>query len=580
MNAEAAARSYRAFISYSHADTTAARWLHRRLEAFVMPARLVGRPGLRGVVPARLAPIFKDRDDLAAAHDLTDEVRAALAASGCLIVLATPAAAGSQYVGEEIRLFRALHPDRPVLAALWAGEPAQAFPPALRVSAHGTPIEPLAADFRKTGDGKRLALLKLVAGIAGVDLDALVQREAQRRLRRVMAVTVAAVVGMLVMGLLAAFAVSARAEAERQRAQAEGLVEFMLSDLRDKLKGVGRLDVLTSANKRALDYYAAQDLGTLSPKSLELRATLLEQMGSDSEKLGRLGVALAGYSEAHRTTSALLAADPDNPDRIFAAAQSEYYLGHVDEMRGNYAAAALAYGRYLNAARRLIAIAPGDPRAMGEMAFAENNLGIIALNGLNQPARAVAAFARAEKWFAAVMARTPADIDMAVEHANCLGWLADAELAAGDAVAARRHRLADRAIKARLLAADPENVDYIQRLVVTDRALAAIDTALGNPDRAAATLARAAANLTTAANTMKALIASDPANVRWREQAARIGLDRARLRINAGYPREAAKLLGEARAVLLGPDGKLPDNKDHQSIAGRIDALLSKTTVN
>jgi hypothetical protein len=33
--------AYQAFISYSHADQTAATWLHRTLERYRIPARLV-----------------------------------------------------------------------------------------------------------------------------------------------------------------------------------------------------------------------------------------------------------------------------------------------------------------------------------------------------------------------------------------------------------------------------------------------------------------------------------------------------------------------------------------------------------
>ena len=569
MTAATAPRRFRAFISYSHTDSVAARWLHRRLETFAMPQRLVGRAGLHGPVPARLAPIFKDREDLPAADDLTAEVRTALSASACLVVLATPAAAASHYVDQEIALFRAEHPDRPILVALWAGDPDAAFPAALRRTATGASIEPLAADFRKTGDGRRLALLKLVAGISGVELDALVQREAQRRLRRVMAVTVAAVIGMLAMGLLTAFAFSARAEAERQRGEAEGLVEFMLTDLRDNLKAVGRLDVLTSANTRALAYYEAQQLGELPPAALDHRAAILDQMGKDNETRGDLAAALANYREAHRTTSAQLAADPGNPDRIFAAAQSEYWLGHVDEMRGDFAAARRAYVRYREAARRLMAVAPDDPRAASEMAYAENNIGIIALNGLHQPRTAIASFATAERWFASAVAHDPGNSSNRIDHANCLGWLADAELAAGDTQAARQHRLADRAIKLQLLAAEPGNRNYIERLVVTERALAAIDTAAGNQQRAAATLAAVAA-------TMATMIADDPRNADYREQAARIGLDRAGLHLDAGRRAEAAALLHAARAVLAGPTGAPPDNRDRRTVARRIDALAAQ----
>ena len=84
------------------------------------------------------------------------------------------------------------------------GDPPDCFPAALRAFGRdGTWHEPLATDLRPHRDGTRLGLLKLVAGITGVGLDALVQRDAARRIRRVMAVTAAAVVAMLVMAALA-----------------------------------------------------------------------------------------------------------------------------------------------------------------------------------------------------------------------------------------------------------------------------------------------------------------------------------------------------------------------------------------
>jgi hypothetical protein len=120
---------YRAFISYSHRDAAFGRALHRRLEAYRLPRRLVGLATARGPAPSRLSPIFRDREELAAADDLSVEVRAALAASGALIVVCSPNAYGSSWVSREVELFRELHPGRPVLAALIDGEPGEAFPP-------------------------------------------------------------------------------------------------------------------------------------------------------------------------------------------------------------------------------------------------------------------------------------------------------------------------------------------------------------------------------------------------------------------------------------------------------------------
>src|ERR1051325_1548544 len=186
---------YTAFLSYSHKDSAPAGRLHRRLETYRLPRRLVGTETARGRVPERLAPIFRDREELPAATDLSETVREALARSGALIVLCSPRSAGSLWVAEEIETFRRLHPDRPVLAAILEGDPPDCFPGVLRaLGRDGTWHEPLATDLRPHRDGPRLGLLKLVAGITGVGLDALVQRDATRRVRRVTAVTAAAVI--------------------------------------------------------------------------------------------------------------------------------------------------------------------------------------------------------------------------------------------------------------------------------------------------------------------------------------------------------------------------------------------------
>src|SRR5215469_14629909 len=81
---------YRAFISYSHQDRFWADWLHRALEAYRVPSRLVGTHTAAGTVPRRLAPVFRDRDELASATDLGRKVNEALAQSANLIVICSP----------------------------------------------------------------------------------------------------------------------------------------------------------------------------------------------------------------------------------------------------------------------------------------------------------------------------------------------------------------------------------------------------------------------------------------------------------------------------------------------------------
>lgn len=496
---------YRAFISYSHQDAAAGRRLHRRLERYVLPKRLVGRATPRGPVPRLLRPIFRDREDLPAADSLSEEVRAALAGSASLIVVCSPAARQSPWVSREVDLFRALHPDRPVLAALISGTPAEAFPDSL---ATDTAREPLAADLQPAGDGPRLGFLKLVAGVVGVGLDELVQRDAQRRLRAVTAVTGMALAGMLAMALLTAMAIGARREAERQRAEAEGMVEFMLTDLRDTLEGVGRLDALDVVNTRALKYYEGQDIRRLPPDSLERRARVLLAIGADLQTRGDLDGATRQFEQARRSTAALLTADPDNADLMWAHAQSEQATGVIAFARQRHDQAQTAFNAYRDLAERLVAREPRNPLYLREAGFARGNLCSLALAEPARPEEALAecriALTRME---AAVGASDQPDA-YALDLANRHAWLADAWRANDDNAKARDNRLAEERIVQRLTAKDPANMEVRLRWVAVQRALAALDLADGRPD-----LARG--RLESARSAADAMVAHEPANERW-----------------------------------------------------------------
>jgi tetratricopeptide (TPR) repeat protein len=460
---------YRAFISYSHRDDAAAKSLHKRLETYRLPKKLIGQIGERGPIPERLTPIFRDLDELSAADDLTVEIKAALARSATLIVLCSPGAKASKWVNLEIETFRALHGNtRPVLAALIEGEPADAFPSALTADGH----EPVAADFRKSRDGKRLALLKLVAGMAGAPLDALVQRDAQRQLRRVTAITVSALTAVVAMALLLAVALRAQSEAERQRQEAEGLVEYMLTDLRDKLKGVGRLDVMTAVNERAMQYYGGQEaLEGLPAESLERRARVLHAMGEDDDLQGDLGLALKKFEEARRATAAVLAQKPDNPEAIFSHAQSEYWVGYAHQKRGDYQGAIAKYQAKLVLLERYKERRSDYTKADIEIAWTNNALGVVYLNGLSDPATSLKFFSNYQEIFSHLVDKKPIDTKLLYSLADAHAWLADAHLAMNNIDLAKVDRLKQSALLDRLLKTDPSNQSYIWSRVGADRAI-------------------------------------------------------------------------------------------------------------
>jgi tetratricopeptide (TPR) repeat protein len=519
------------------------------LEGYRIPSRLVGVETPLGVVPARLGRIFKDRDELPAAGNLSTELQAALKASMFLIVIASPSAAKSRWVNEEVLQFKVMHGDRGgaacVLALIADGEPGEAgdracFPPALRhhVTRDGAitddMAEPIAADIRPGGDGKKLAKLKLIAGLTGLPLDSLVQRETARRQRTMGLLAGASLVLAGVMAVLTVMAVQGQREAERQRAEADGLVEFMLTDLRQKLEPVGRLDVLDTVGQRALAYYGGQRLESLDPDALGRRARALMLVGEVRDLSGDSTVALKAYKAAEQSTAELLDRDPRNPDRMFDHAQSVFYVGQLAWQQRDLETAETHFRGYALLADRMLATDPANPKWQAEVGYAANSLGAL-YRDLGRPAEAIVQFQRYLAITGQLAAAQPDDSAVRWELSQAHAWLADAHFSAGDLPAAQAERVAEVAILAELRALDGRDSKVRISMVRAEDALSAIAMAQGDLDTAI-TRAR------LAHEDAYALLDQDAGNTLWRDMAVSAANSRAEALLLDGQWREAAEI--------------------------------------
>ena len=521
---------YKAFISYSHADEAHGEWLQRALENFRAPSSLVGRTTAAGEIPRRLRPIFRDRNDLPAAGNLNAEIQAALAGSEFQIVLCSPNAAKSRWVNEEVKLFKKLHGQERTLALIVAGEPGatdipgreaeECFPPALRFHSDergeitGEPAEPIAADARADGDGKRYAILKLAAGLLGVGLDDLVRRDARRRTRLAWAWTGASTVLTVAMGGLAWYANIQGDEARRMRGEAEGLVAFMIGDFHETLKKVGRLDLLEKTGQEALRYYASQDLKALKDDALAQRAKALLIVGEVDQARKDLDAAAKAYAEALETTGELLRRAPNDPKRIFDHAQSVFYVGDVARLRGDLAASEKYFLEYLRLAELLVAIDPNRPEHQLEVAYATSNLGALRYDSSDYE-EAIPYFEKSVAARETLWKADPENVKFAGPYAYALSWLAYGELLRGGF--ARAVETIDRQLSVYepLLEKDPENYRIFGDIAVAQRRKAESHLAMGEVD-----IAKAA--LQSARETASRLMQRDSSNATWRANASYI----------------------------------------------------------
>jgi tetratricopeptide (TPR) repeat protein len=514
-------RRYKAFISYGHGDERWARWLQRALENYKLPKSL---RRAHPEMPARLFPIFRDRDELASSTDLSESIQRAMSDSEAMILVCSPESAKSHWVNEEVRRFRETHGDERIFCLMVGGSPKVdaadcAFPPALLRSDEGKPArEPLAADVSPGGDGERNAVLKIAAALLGVGIDELKRRDAQRRARFWATVAAGSLAVAVVTIGFAIAALIARQESEIRRQQGEKLIGFMLGDLRNKLEPIGKLDVLDAVGDQAMGYFAA--LGTRgTPQEMLDRAKSLRQIGDVRFHQGHLAEALAAFEQSLERALALHDAKPDNDQYLFELGQSEFWVGYVAWQRNDLEQAHASMEKYMRYSQQLSDRAHDNAAYRIELAYAHTNLGSVAkAQGHAEEAlrefRLAAAISEAESksrsddasaitdladiwsWISSTLqdlgrlqeseqAAAKAaglmrslhehgkDSPASARYADYLVLLADAQLRLGQIAAATAQIESARAIYKGLLAQDPSNAFWRQNALVADYSLVA-----------------------------------------------------------------------------------------------------------
>lgn len=562
--AAAPACRYRAFISYSHRDASWASWLHKALETYRVPSRLVGKQTAAGLTPRRLAPIFRDRDELASATDLGSKVREALAQSANLIVICSPHSATSHWVQQEVLAFKRLGRSANIFCLIVDGEPnasqggdqaQECFVPALRfqLDASGElgsqTSEPIAADARASKDGRRNAKLKLIAGMLAISFDSLKQRELQRRNRRLSMITAAALVVAAVTASLSIVAMRARhaaevarVDAERRQRQAEDLIDFMLGDLNDKLHRIERLDIMEDVDNKAMKYFAAMPTTDVTEQALAQRAKALERIGSVREEQGHLADAIASYRAAAMLASSLAQKAPTDAAKQLQYARILAFIGRAHWFEGELDAAQTSFEEAQRVLLRAEPYAKGDLELQLELEIVDNNMGHV-LEARGRLDEALVSYRSALELAGKLVAAKPDRADWATELGGAHNNIGKLALMHGDLAAAIAEYGSDDAIETALSAQHPD--DFSQRdSMLTVRAILGRTLALVGDDDTGMR------HMQQAVDIADGLVKSNPKITGFQEDLARYSAQLARLkRINGDLP-AASALIARSLAMV------------------------------
>jgi eukaryotic-like serine/threonine-protein kinase len=558
---------YFVFISYSHADERWSRWLHRTLETYRVPKRLIGRATDIGPVPGRLVPVFRDRDELSGAADLKRTVTAALQDSRNLIVICSPAAARSRWVDEEVRSFKRMGRSDRIFTLIVDGEPNAASTPgqeqqecftaSLRFelepdgSLSKRPAEPIAADARPGMDGKTNAKLKLIAGLLGTGFDELKQREQRRQQKRLLLITAASLAGTVMTGMLAVTAWLARQDAVRNRDRAEDLIGFMLGDFRQQLEPLGKLELLKNVGDKAMEYFSSLNERDITDESLLRRAEALRQIGDVRLSLGEFGPALDAFQDSLTLSEKLHERSPDNQDWLFALGNGWFWVGNTHWQKGDLEAAVAPMTEYLKAAERLVQLDGRNRKWQLERGYALGSLGALAF-ARGDSVDAIRQYEAASDVTDRLLEVAPVDIELLRSRIEYHSWLASIRESQGELQIARDLHARTLQFTRDLLAIQPDDRRLWEEEVLRRRLYGNVLLLMGQSDEADRVMRDAVAR-------MRTLIGLDPANASWQRQLASVLEQEARVLRASGHCAAALPMIDEGLEISAGLVDKAAD---------------------
>ena len=263
------------------------------------------------------------------------------------------------------------------------------------------------------------------------------------------------------MAVQAARIAQARDEAEARRGQAEGLIDFMLGDLREKLEPVGRLDLLDDVGREAVRYFAALSEDQFSEAELLSRSRAMYQIGSVRLNEGRFADAQVAFAESMRLARELTSRDPTNTDWLYGQSQSHFWVGYVAWLQRDLATAEVEFGEYMRIARELVARDGSNQDWQLELGYAHSNLGSVR-EARNDLMGALQAFRETLTIKQRLADLAPADADARLEVARGHNKVGVALYKLGDLPGAEAEYRKDLAITRGLVQADPTNAIWLE----------------------------------------------------------------------------------------------------------------------
>jgi tetratricopeptide (TPR) repeat protein len=399
-------------------------------------------------------------------------------------------------------------------------------------------------------------------------------RVSVQRVKLAERIKVAMMAGVTMLAVLAVIlglaARNAERDAEQQRTEAEGLMSYMLGEFVEKLRPLGRLDLLDGISGKALAYLSSAQSTDVSPTTLSQRAKALHVIAEVNIARSNFAKATEALQAAH---TILLQLEHTNSDRKVlykTLGANAFYQGQIHILRGELELAKQQFTEYRVHSDSLAATDPDDSDGWMEQSYANSNLGAVALSA-GRYAAAADAFAASVQLKQRALTARPGNTKLSADLSNTLSWLAEAKAKQGLLGEAMALYQREEELLRPLHSAAPNDALWSYRMANALTYQGELKLALGSP-------AEARGNLLKAESLLLEVVKQDPSNRQWQTglytvQSKLFDLDSELGKPAEALPRQVALL--DKLAGLRSTDGKPAPASLQQLIAAAQQSLAT-----
>jgi len=350
---------------------------------------------------------------------------------------------------------------------------------AARWQAEGKPGDLLLPPGKQLDEARKLLDVSAFS-LAPHELELIAASTRKAKLRdRLRQGVLATIIGLAVLaGVLGLNAVAAKKVAERQRAEVEGLLGYMVGNLADRLRTLGRLDLLDGVSNKALEYLTTSSSDNLNSASIIQRAKALEVIGEVRFARGDAKAALEAFGSSYSMLQALYRKQPKDSELLKSLGVTAFWLGNTQLRQNQMSETQRYFEAYRDYSDAFSALNPDDVDAWIEQSYAHNSLGSLAMARGN-PKRAVEEFDLSISLKSRALARKPDDSRLSGDLANSLSWAATASTDLGRLQSAVELSAQELAIAKKLYAEMPGEQLWGKRFALATEHKANIDEILG-----------------------------------------------------------------------------------------------------